>query len=68
MNELQRLIAGLQILQKYGATTVVPDHDVIYIWNGCESIPETLQNDDAKKLDEYGFHWSIENETWSFYI
>lgn len=68
MAKLSDVIEGLQILAKYqpdDASIGGASHDII--WGG--DLPaEDANNDDTRRLDELGWHWSSECDCWSRFV
>lgn len=60
MNDLKRLLAGLEIFNKYGDSDVSAQHDIIYAGR------ETTNQEDSAKLKELGWHKEEEFECWGF--
>ena len=63
MATCQQLIEGLTILEKYGGDDdCAAEHDIIY----AGSTPaDKMSKEDAKRLDELGWHWDDEFDCWA---
>jgi hypothetical protein len=66
MTQVEGLIAGLQILAKYGARSTCAEHDCVYV--GPEVEQDALTPEDKALLDEIGgWHWSTDADSWAFF-
>jgi hypothetical protein len=58
------LIDGLQILMKHGAINVEGQHDIIFAGPG---IDWELSKDEQAKLEELGWHFDEETDSWAMF-
>lgn len=65
MIALSKITRGLQILQNAGATECATSSDVIYVG---PALPETLTAEALYELEELGWFWSPESESWGRWI
>lgn len=65
MNGAEEVVAGIQILVKYGADDVYAEHDVVY----CGHSPaDTMSPEDVKTLDDCGWFWNDDNDGWQKFV
>tara|TARA_Y100000310_G_C20180756_1_gene578005 strand:- start:214 stop:414 length:201 start_codon:yes stop_codon:yes gene_type:complete len=61
MSTIEKLIKGLQIALKYGATNeVAVEHEIIYV---CPDI-DSMEAEDVKALQDAGWHEVPDFECW----
>ncbi len=58
-------IAGLQILSKYPGGQISAEHDVIYAGPGD---PKEVSPEDAKALEDLGWHIDTEVDVWARFV
>ena len=67
MTQLERLMEGLKIIQKYEPDTeVAAEHDVLYC--GGETAKNTITTEDAVRLEELGWHWSDSYDCYAKFV
>jgi len=59
---IQKVIEGLTILMKHGATHVEGQHDIIFA--GPE-IDASITEDEKTRLKELGWHFDEETDSWA---
>lgn len=64
MNTIERIIAGLQILNSYKDSDICADHDIIMA--GPYNSEEVVSEVDRNKLDELG--WFIQDEHYAIFV
>jgi len=61
MEDGKKLIAGLQLLEKYGELETAAAHDVLY----CAGFSEDITEVDVLQLQRYGFH--LDEDSWAYF-
>ncbi len=61
---LQKIQEGLTILAGYGADDLTAEHD--QIWAVGDYTAGDVSNEDAKKLEELG--WHVDEEAWTRFV
>lgn len=60
MGKASQIIAGLQILLKYGDESVCAEHDEIFA--GVDTNEMSL--DDVDAMEKAGWHWDSNSDSW----
>jgi len=64
---MQELIEGFNILIKYSDKgDVCAEHDVIYASSEIEE--NTMSMEDVAKMDELGWHWDEDADSWAKFV
>jgi hypothetical protein len=63
MSKFNQILGGLSILNTYPDPMFSCDHD--QIWAGPEV---EVSPDDAKKLEELGWFYSVHEDSWSIFV
>jgi hypothetical protein len=58
---LDTVLAGLRVFNKYADKDIAAEHDIIYA-GSCS--PETMPSDDLKILEDSGWNWDKELDSW----
>ena len=62
---MESVIAGLQILLKYGEDCVCAEHDIIY---AGPSYRDKMSDEDKKAMEAAGWHWDKEADSFAFFV
>jgi hypothetical protein len=68
MATLNQVIKGLEILVKYsgdGSHSICAEHDIIY---AGPDVKEDLRDEDRKALEELGWHWAEDADSWARFV
>lgn len=66
MNHLEKIIAGLTIIAKYGDEyDVAAEHDVIMAGH---SVHHKMTPEDQGGMEEAGWHWSESYDSYAFHV
>jgi hypothetical protein len=63
VNQLDKIMRGLEILKANDCEGIEADHDIIYANSHNELSPE-----DAELMDKYGWHFDDSLDTWCKYV
>lgn len=64
-DKYNNIIAGLQILAKYGEQNTCAEHDVLYA--GPSFSRSYVSDEDKVALKSFGWHWSDDAYSWGFF-
>lgn len=65
MTQTEKIIKGLQILSKYPGNYIAAEHDIIY---SGPSDAQDVTPEDAKELDELGWHVDSSSGAWARFV
>lgn len=66
MATTKQVVGGLEILGRYGGAddhNICAEHDIIYAGHGC-----VVSDDDRAKLEELGWHWDDDIDSWARFV